>query len=69
MAFSTKDRDNDLHSTTHCAQYNMAGWWYDGCCFCNLNGRYGHYATGNIHWSAFHDNRYSLKKVDMKLRP
>lgn len=39
MAFSTEDRDQDA-SSTHCALYYTAGWWYKHCHYCNLNGRY-----------------------------
>ena len=39
MPFSTQDKDNDV-SSTHCAKFYTAGWWYKHCHYCNLNGRY-----------------------------
>ncbi|KAI0231690.1 Ficolin-1 [Lamellibrachia satsuma] len=68
-AFSTKDRD----STGHCVQEFKGGWWYKGCHGANLNGLYlrgshASYADG-IEWLTFHGLLYSLKKVEMKLRP
>jgi len=36
--FSAIDRDNDL-STTDCARFYAAGWWYKHCHYANLNGR------------------------------
>ncbi|XP_020809147.1 ryncolin-4-like, partial [Drosophila serrata] len=31
MQFSTKDRDNDIHETIHCAQHFKGAWWYRYC--------------------------------------
>jgi len=36
--FSALDRDNDV-STTDCARFYDAGWWYKHCHYANLNGR------------------------------
>lgn len=36
--FSALDRDNDI-STTDCARFYAAGWWYKHCHYANLNGR------------------------------
>jgi len=36
--FSAVDRDNDV-STTDCARFYAAGWWYKHCHYANLNGR------------------------------
>ena len=69
MAFSTKDRDNDIDSRNFAVMYTGA-WWYKGCHYANLNGKY----PGNKHdyhgapW--FHFRPFlSLKFTEMKLRP
>lgn len=31
MKFSTEDIDNDGSASTHCAQKNKAGWWFNNC--------------------------------------
>ncbi|KAK3731719.1 hypothetical protein RRG08_035389 [Elysia crispata] len=75
MAFSTEDVDNDLHER-HCAAENKGGWWYSSCFYSQLNGRYHtawysqtNYADGIV-WYTLKDNEfYSLKKVEMKLKP
>ena len=71
-AFSTKDRDNDMYSG-HCAQTRKGGWWYKYCMHSNLNGQYlGGANTARfigINWLHWHGQEYSLKKVEMKLRP
>ena len=41
MKFSTKDVDNDLHSSTcNPGQGWSGGWWYNACWFVSLNGNY-----------------------------
>ena len=40
MPFSTRDRENDLHSRVHCAvNYvgNAGGWWYAACSYIHLS--------------------------------
>ena len=69
MKFSTWDSDNDK-SGGKCAANWKGGWWYKSCAYVNLNGLYlgagkDHY-TGN-HWRGW--TKYSLKKVEMKIRP
>ena len=39
--FTTKDQDNDEHSSYNCAVDRQGAWWYDDCYDCNLNGPYG----------------------------
>uniref|UniRef100_A0A4W3JL53 Fibrinogen C domain containing 1a n=1 Tax=Callorhinchus milii TaxID=7868 RepID=A0A4W3JL53_CALMI len=72
MKFTTKDRDND-HSENNCATFYHGAWWYRNCHTSNLNGQYlrGHhtsYANG-IEWSSWTGWQYSLKFVEMKIRP
>lgn len=51
------------------------GYWYNCCTDSNLNGafhRYGQHITKNpdgITWYGWHGSNYSLKKVEMKVRP
>ncbi|KAH3818664.1 hypothetical protein DPMN_120386 [Dreissena polymorpha] len=37
MAFSAKDRENDM-SSGNCAMWRHSAWWYTGCCYADLNG-------------------------------
>ena len=71
MAFTTKDRDNDKHSSVNCAVHNtVGGWWYKGCHYALLNGNYlGDRDDGKgVIWYAFR-NTLSLKFTEMKLKP
>ncbi|XP_045176242.2 fibrinogen C domain-containing protein 1-B-like [Mercenaria mercenaria] len=65
--FSTRDRDNDNHSS-NCAQHYTGAWWYGGCHDSNLNGKYG--ATGGKGpvWETFKGNDGPLRLTDMKIR-
>ena len=70
-SFSTKDRENDMNPTVHCAQLYEGGWWYYFCTKACLNGVYFHqsavdYRRG-IHWGTWKGNYYSLKKSTMKI--
>lgn len=40
MMFSTKDKDNDIHNSSDCANIYRAGWWYSNCHCANPNGQY-----------------------------
>lgn len=73
MAFTTKDRDNDIHSSLNCALIYPGGWWYKKCVRSNLNGEY--FYTQNprgtwngIYWDSWKGNLYSLKSAEMMLR-
>jgi len=73
--FSTRDQDNDAHSSS-CAVTYKGGWWYGpGCYNFNLNGHYYH--TGSYtsthddgvvwyHWKV--DWRYSMRVTEMKFK-
>ena len=71
MAFSTHDRDNDLHGN-NCAQGYKGGWWYNSCMWSQLNGIYHHDTTSTwghaVLWSTFTTHTRSLKFTEMKLR-
>ncbi|XP_067384482.1 angiopoietin-related protein 7 [Channa argus] len=71
--FSTNDKDNDK-CVDHCAFLRKGGYWYNCCTDSNLNGvfyRYGQHInkTDGITWYGWHGTNYSLKKVEMKVRP
>nr|XP_003214910.1 PREDICTED: veficolin-1 isoform X1 [Anolis carolinensis] len=73
FAFSTRDKDNDIHETASCAVMFKGGWWYSKCHSSNLNGLYHRgehtsYADG-INWAAGKGHHYSYQYVDMKIRP
>ncbi|XP_013388271.1 techylectin-5B-like [Lingula anatina] len=71
-AFTTKDKDNDKYSS-NCAVRYKGAWWYKACHASNLNGLYhlgAHsYSADGVNWYAFKGHNYSLKKVNMKVRP
>ena len=72
MAFSTKDRDNDVYGG-NCATQFKGAWWYGRCHQSNLNGRYlkgkhSSFADGVnwLHWKGYY---YSAKRSEMKIKP
>ncbi|XP_031566696.1 ryncolin-1-like [Actinia tenebrosa] len=71
--FSTKDRDNDSNDAGHCAVLFTGAWWYNGCHNSNPNGQYlggPNYHNGKgINWYTWLGLYYSLKKVEIKIRP
>ena len=71
MQFSTKDRDNDRH-TSNCAVRYQGAWWYNSCQSSNLNGKYLRGADNcqGIIWYRFNTAIacYSYKWSEMKLR-
>ena len=72
MKFSTKDRDNDIHSSYHCAAENKGGWWFNACYGAHLTGPYVAGGTttdwDGIIWYLWKGKKYSLKFVEMKVR-
>ncbi|XP_031573025.1 fibrinogen C domain-containing protein 1-like [Actinia tenebrosa] len=71
--FSTKDRDNDAHSSGNCAVSYKGAWWYTSCHGSNLNGLYHHgvhksYADG-VNWKTWKGYYFSAKRAEMKIRP
>nr|KAF6294212.1 angiopoietin like 7 [Pipistrellus kuhlii] len=72
-AFSTKDKDND-NCLDKCAQLRKGGYWYNCCTDSNLNGVFYRLGEHNKHldgitWYGWHGSTYSLKRVEMKIRP
>ncbi|XP_039223305.1 angiopoietin-related protein 7 [Crotalus tigris] len=72
-AFSTMDKDNDK-CVDHCAQLRKGGYWYNCCTDSNLNGVYyrkddHNKNTDGITWYGWYGKIYSLKRVEMKIRP
>ena len=63
MAFSTGDTDNDV-SSTHCAKFYTAGWWYRHCHYSNLNGRY---TVGVVWFNHDMDQWLQLKRAVMSI--
>ena len=37
--FTTKDRDNDIHTLENCAKHYTAAWWYNKCFYRSVNKR------------------------------
>jgi ficolin len=73
MAFTTKDRDNDTHTSVNCAAHLKGAWWYESCHDSNLNALYHHgkhksYADG-VNWNTWKGYYYSVKRTEMKIRP
>ena len=73
LRFTTSDSDND-YSSSNCASGYSAGWWYDKCFNkASLNGPYSSTQSVSswrgIHWTTWKPYTYSLKAVEMKIRP
>ena len=74
MRFTTKDRDNDLHTSANCAVLEFGAFWHRNCRYASLNGPYSTQATvptnqGIIWYQWKRSWTYSMKMVDMKIRP
>ncbi|XP_063436502.1 ficolin-2-like [Mytilus trossulus] len=71
--FTTKDQDNDVHSSSNCAVYEggNGGWWYSNCANVNLNGPYRAGPVQNrtaMFWINWPSSYYSLKKSTMMIK-
>ncbi|KAJ3664189.1 hypothetical protein Zmor_008414 [Zophobas morio] len=65
--FTTKDKDQDLHTGVNCAQSYSGAWWYGECHNSHLTGLYKG-ATDKykgVRWG----ERFYLKKARMLIRP
>ena len=66
MAFSTRDKDNDLSRSSNCAATLYGGWWFNSCfyfCFtCEGSGIAGHYRFPYSSYRFF-------KNIKMMVRP
>lgn len=73
--FTTKDQDNDEHTTSNCAEDHKGGWWYASCHTTNLNGIYYNTKTvpagqfDGISWNSWYGDSVSMKTVVMAVRP
>ncbi|KAM7452272.1 hypothetical protein ABFA07_000443 [Porites harrisoni] len=69
MAFSTKDRDNDIWGN-NCAVSYTGACWYQYCYSSNLNGKYlGRKSDSRGALCGGFRGSLSLKFTEMKLRP
>ncbi|CAG2213360.1 unnamed protein product [Mytilus edulis] len=68
-AFSTKDKDNDSHSSVNCATRYKGAWWYYTCHVSNLNGLYVGNKKDNkgMRWSQWKGSQ-SMKTTSMMIR-
>ena len=70
--FSTKDRDNDDHSSGNCAKQSHGAFWYYSCATANLNGEYlrnGVISHRGVVWWNWKSSSNSMKRVEMKIKP
>ena len=78
MMFTTQDIDKDSWPGYNCAFTTRGGFWYGRCSFGFPTAKYyiGGIYTNTLNdgiqwrtWAAHDDHYYSMKYVDMKLRP
>ncbi|GFO06994.1 ficolin-1 [Plakobranchus ocellatus] len=67
MVFSTFDRDNDKHSSVHCAVHLHGAWWYKDCHRADLNLEWAVTETKDETW---HDGKkwWKVSFSEMKMR-
>ena len=64
MEFTTYDADHDIKLGGNCADYYGGGFWFKDC-GSNINGPYSQIAYYDYQiW-----RRYSLKKIQLMIRP
>jgi len=74
MKFSTKDMDQDKHSS-HCAEQNTGGWWYNACMYAHPTGTSTTTKTNShkyvIYWFGGErgDGRDSFEEAELLLVP
>ena len=63
MFFTTKDRDNDVH-TDNCASISNGGWWHKSCANAYLTGTYDSSEPEfRLRWDT-----WTLTNAEMKIR-
>ncbi|XP_053687271.1 microfibril-associated glycoprotein 4-like [Sabethes cyaneus] len=69
MKFSTYDRDNDQFASS-CAETYQGAWWYKGCYYSNLNGKYksGKVDVTSMCWNSFPRATVGLQRSKMMIR-
>ncbi|XP_056016284.1 ficolin-1-like [Ostrea edulis] len=71
MKYSTKDQDNDAQGG-NCATMFKGAWWYKGCYYSNLNGRYANSAVAStkyLNWYYWGNRHVALRRTSMMIRP
>ena len=68
MKFTTKDKDNDLHSGGNCATdydgKNAGGWWHRSCSHIHPNHQYQSSYT-----IVLYNKWYPVSFIEMKIKP
>merc|ERR1712096_329910 len=69
MKFTTRDKDQDVHTGVNCAISYTGAWWYEACHCANLNGLYlageNEMPAQGMTWETFRGQHYSFKTTQM----
>ncbi|XP_055863372.1 uncharacterized protein PF3D7_1120000-like [Biomphalaria glabrata] len=65
MFFSTYDKDNDMATSSNCAEYWKGAWWHNACFDSSLNVKWG---SNKINWATLTGNDKSVTFTEMKIR-